>query len=321
MDDSVPAHPVAPLLRLEALGKQYRYGHERSVLADVELSLAAGEYIAIMGESGVGKSTQLNLIAGLDQPDCGRIILLGQALDRLDDNAATQLRRRAIGFVFQAFPLLPHLSVAQNIALPLLLNGKSGNDAAVAKATMLSTVGLEQRRQHGSGLAADAGRSGTAMSLPPLRRWHSPRTGIDYPVAMRVNAGSLQFELTGADRLSRAAGVLRNATALSYVSLTRRHRMQLLFEWDTVKALSNLRKLGVYFETAAKVFPDPLALTLSDTHHHEQEERWITLGQVNGNKLVVVVHTWRENETMVKVRIISARPATRREEQQYQGNV
>ena len=94
--------------------------------------------------------------------------------------------------------------------------------------------------------------------------------------------------------------------------------MQLLFEWDTVKAASNLRKHGLDFESAAQVFNDPLALTLLDDEHAEQEERWITLGQVGGRKLVVVVHTWRENETTVRVRIISARLATRYEERQYQ---
>jgi putative ABC transport system ATP-binding protein len=147
--DSAQTNDAPSLLRLEAVGKNYRNGRARTVLDHVELALAAGEYIAIMGESGVGKSTLLNLIAGLDQPDRGRITLLGQALDQLDDNAATLLRRRAIGFVFQAFHLLPHLSVAQNVAVPLLLNGWHGKDTAEPVAAMLGAVGLAER-QHDS---------------------------------------------------------------------------------------------------------------------------------------------------------------------------
>lgn len=94
--------------------------------------------------------------------------------------------------------------------------------------------------------------------------------------------------------------------------------MQLLFEWDPAKAASNLRKHGLDFDTAAQVFHDPLALTLYDDDHSEQEERWITLGQVESRKLVVVAHTWRENDTTTRVRIISARLATKHEERQYQ---
>lgn len=96
--------------------------------------------------------------------------------------------------------------------------------------------------------------------------------------------------------------------------------MHLHFEWDAKKASSNWRKHGVSFEEATEVFRDPLALTLFDADHSEQEERWVTLGQVGGRKLVVVVHTWREEAAdQIHVRIISARPATAHESQQYEG--
>lgn len=95
--------------------------------------------------------------------------------------------------------------------------------------------------------------------------------------------------------------------------------MELHFEWDPAKAASNLRKHGVSFGEAANVFSDPLALTLCDHNHDEIEERWITLGQTGGRRLVVVVHTWREGETLIHVRIISAREATIHELKQYQG--
>src|ERR1700690_2550761 len=112
----------AAVLRLENLGK--RFGSDRPPLfTGVELELRAGEYLAVMGESGVGKSTLLNLLSGLDRPDSGRVLIEGTDLSPLDDDAATLLRRRSIGFVFQAFHVLPYLTVLQNVALPLDLLG------------------------------------------------------------------------------------------------------------------------------------------------------------------------------------------------------
>ena len=93
------------------------------VLDGLELQLQAGEFIAIMGESGAGKSTLLNIIAGLDRPDSGRVLLDGADLGALDDDASTRLRRARIGFIFQAFHILPYLTVLQNVVLPLELLG------------------------------------------------------------------------------------------------------------------------------------------------------------------------------------------------------
>lgn len=112
------------------------------MLADLNYTLNAGEYVAVMGESGVGKSTLLNLIAGLDTPDSGEIVINGVAISSLDDDAATKLRREQFGFIFQAFHVLPHLTLAQNIALPLLLNG---SEATERVAQMLEQVGLQGR--------------------------------------------------------------------------------------------------------------------------------------------------------------------------------
>lgn len=128
---------------LELRGISKAYANGRQVLSDLSYSLAAGEYVAIMGESGVGKSTLLNLIAGLDTPDSGEILIDGIVLSARDDDAATYLRRRHFGFVFQAFHVLPHLTLLQNVALPLLLN-----DLPLARAEqMLAAVGLQGRAQ------------------------------------------------------------------------------------------------------------------------------------------------------------------------------
>src|ERR1035437_3983524 len=107
------------MLSIRHLNKTYRGPGSRLMLSEIGFEVAAGEYVAIMGESGVGKSTLLNLIAGLDLPDAGTISFDGTELTTLDDNARTRLRRDRMGFVFQAFHLLPHLTVAQNVMLPL----------------------------------------------------------------------------------------------------------------------------------------------------------------------------------------------------------
>jgi putative ABC transport system ATP-binding protein len=129
------------MLELRDLRKSYG---GRAVLHALSHSFAAGEFVAIMGESGVGKSTLLNLIAGLDTPDGGAVIVDGQEMAGLDDDAATGLRRTRMGFIFQAFHVLPHLTLAQNVALPLLLNHAAAKDLARAGA-MLDAVGLAGR--------------------------------------------------------------------------------------------------------------------------------------------------------------------------------
>jgi len=131
------------MLELRHLSKSYAAG--RPVLADLSHHFRAGEFVAVMGDSGVGKSTLLNLIAGLDTPDpacpADAILIDGAPMAGLDDAAATRLRRAKMGFIFQAFHVLPHLTLLQNIALPLLLNGLPTERARA----MLDAVGLGGR--------------------------------------------------------------------------------------------------------------------------------------------------------------------------------
>ena len=128
---------LAMSLVVSNLGK--RYG-DTPVFSKVSIEVARGEFVAIVGESGVGKSTLLNCMAGLDSWDEGSVMLDGHDLAALNDDQRALLRRRQIGFVFQAFHVLPHLDVAQNVALPLMLLGQP-DDARVE--SMLRAVGLD----------------------------------------------------------------------------------------------------------------------------------------------------------------------------------
>ena len=129
------------VLRLENLTK--RYTRDRApVFEDLSLELGEGEYLAVMGESGVGKSTLLNLLAGLDAPDSGRVLLEGFDLSAMDDDATTLLRRRSVGFVFQAFHVLPYLTVEQNVQLPLDLLGVPQPERSRRTADMVEAVGI-----------------------------------------------------------------------------------------------------------------------------------------------------------------------------------
>jgi putative ABC transport system ATP-binding protein len=129
------------MLHLRALSKSFA---DTAVFRDVTLDVARGEFVALIGESGVGKSTLLNCVAGLESPDSGTLELAGQDVLGLDEAARARLRRSQLGFVFQAFHVLPHLSVAENVALPLMLLGRP--DAARVR-DVLDAVGLGELSQ------------------------------------------------------------------------------------------------------------------------------------------------------------------------------
>jgi len=128
------------VLRLENVTK--RFG-ARVVLNSVSLELAAGEYVAVIGDSGIGKSTLLNVIAGLEPVDAGAVFFDGAEVSRMSDEAQTFLRRDKLGFVFQAFHILPHLTVIQNVGLPLLL--REEKEIHVKSGNALASVGLGDR--------------------------------------------------------------------------------------------------------------------------------------------------------------------------------
>ena len=141
-------HPDVMLAVRDAT-KSYRQGDaEVKALAGVTLDVAPGEFVAIVGPSGSGKSTLLHLMGGLDAPTSGDILIDGASIAHMSDDEVTIFRRRAIGFVFQFFNLLPTLSAEENVALPLLLDGMRPRDVRDRVASALEAVGLAHRRTH-----------------------------------------------------------------------------------------------------------------------------------------------------------------------------
>ncbi len=141
-----PLPSPAPLLSVRGLTKRYR-PDSAAVLEGLDLELRSGEYLAIMGESGAGKSTLLNLIAGLEAPDAGQVLFEGVDLTRLDDDQRTRLRRARMGFIFQAFHVLPYLTVLQNVALPLELLATDRAQRSSAALQWLERCGIAQLAQ------------------------------------------------------------------------------------------------------------------------------------------------------------------------------
>ena len=137
------------VLEARGLAKTYGEGHARvEALRGIDLAVQAGEFLAIMGPSGSGKSTLLHLLAGVEQPTSGQVLLEGRDLAQLDDDERTLIRRRRMGFVFQHFNLLPTLTAAENVTLPLLLDGVSPQEAQRRGTTSLALVNMEHRQTH-----------------------------------------------------------------------------------------------------------------------------------------------------------------------------
>lgn len=189
-------------LTIKSLSKHYG---DVPVFSDVSLRVAPGEFVAIIGESGVGKSTLLNCMAGLDTWNSGSVLLDGQDLSTLRDEQLAHLRREKTGFVFQAFHVLPHLNVAQNVALPLMLLGRHDDARVLAMLEAVGLQGLGERlpQQLSGGQLQRVAIARALIHAPKLLLADEPTGNLDPRTAERV-----MDALIGQTRLSGAAMVL-----------------------------------------------------------------------------------------------------------------
>src|SRR5258708_36334192 len=142
----VSGHTAVPLVQIRHLSKSYRRGSQRvAVLTDVNLSIASGDFVAMMGPSGSGKTTLLNLIAGIDKPDGGELLVAGEDITRLGETELAGWRARTVGFVFQFYNLMPVLTALENVELPLLLTSPSRAQPRSRAELMLELGGPSER--------------------------------------------------------------------------------------------------------------------------------------------------------------------------------
>jgi putative ABC transport system ATP-binding protein len=194
---------------LDEITKRYR-PDGAPVLDRLQLQLPAGEYLAIMGESGSGKSTLLNLIAGLDRPDSGRVLFQGVDLATLDDDAVTRWRRASIGFVFQAFHILPYLTVLQNVALPLDLLGVRDREREQRVLQLLDACGI----------AALAPRYARELSGGELQRIAIARALVHRPRLVLADEPTGNLDARTAQQILRLLREQLHANAASAILIT-----------------------------------------------------------------------------------------------------
>ena len=197
----------------------------RAVLREVTLRVAAGEYVAIVGESGSGKSTLLNIVAGLEAPDAGKVSFFDANLTSRDDDARTALRREKFGFVFQAFHVLPHLTVQQNVGLPLLLRGFEQNVIERKAKEFIAAVGLAGRensmpRELSGGELQRVAIARALVGEPKLVLADEPTGNLDQENARQV-LGLLRDQV----QAQGAAGILVTHSEAAAATCDRRYRL------------------------------------------------------------------------------------------------
>ena len=210
------------MLHISAIRKSFG---GRAILSSVSLRIESGEYVAIVGESGSGKSKLLNIIAGLEAPDSGDVLFENANINTLDDDARTVLRRDNFGFVFQAFHVLPHLTVRQNVGLPLLLRNFQPWDMEEKTRKSISSVGLAGRessmpRELSGGELQRVAIARALVGEPKLVLADEPTGNLDPENARQVLA-LLREQV----KAHGAAGILVTHSAAAAATCDRRYRL------------------------------------------------------------------------------------------------
>jgi putative ABC transport system ATP-binding protein len=176
---------TSPILALQGVTKTIDTGtHKVEILRGIDLEITPGEFVAIMGASGSGKSTLLGLLAGLDAPTSGSIVVDGQEISRMGEDALADLRGRKIGFVFQSYQLIATLTAEENVVLPAELAGEGSGEAMRRARMLLQTVGLADRRDHypvqlSGGEQQRVALARAFMRKPPLLLADEPTGNLD----------------------------------------------------------------------------------------------------------------------------------------------
>jgi putative ABC transport system ATP-binding protein len=203
--------PNDPMVVIVDLCKRYTKGKETITIFDhLDLTIPSGDFIAVMGPSGSGKTTLLNLLGGLDHPDTGEIEVAGERLDRLSENKLSRWRASHIGFIFQFYNLMPMLTAAQNVELPLLLTRLGGKERRQRVETALGVVGLADRVKHYP----------KEMSGGQQQRVASARAIVSDPALLLCDEPTGDLDRTTADEILSILQVLNRDLGKTIVMVT-----------------------------------------------------------------------------------------------------
>ena len=241
---------VTLALQVNALRKVYGQGDNAvEAIGGVNLELGAGEFVAVVGPSGCGKSTLLHLCGGMDRPTAGVVLVDGIDLNELDDEALTRVRRERIGFVFQSFNLLPTLTLAENIALPLLLAGTSGAISRVRARESAGQVGLGHRLGHYP----------SQVSGGELQRAAIARALVHRPVLLIADEPTGNLDTDNGWRVLR---LLETLTSETVAILLATHDQTLAAAADRVLRIRD----GVEVSTEGSLLADDVAPPVPESH-------------------------------------------------------